>query len=119
MFLKCFGRAATSVKFFWIDDVWVTGYIAKHLNISHQDIGTIWTMNKGQLLLYKSIQNPSIYHQDFLSGPMDGDFELSQALHRRATWCYVNTCYNNIYHELSPGNISHLVNFNVVKKLFP
>ena len=28
--------AAKQVKFFWIDDVWVTGYIAKHLNIVHQ-----------------------------------------------------------------------------------
>lgn len=29
-------KAAQIVKFFWIDDVWITGYIAKHLNIEHQ-----------------------------------------------------------------------------------
>ena len=29
-------RAAQVVKFFWIDDVWITGYIAQHLNIKHQ-----------------------------------------------------------------------------------
>ena len=50
---------------------------------------------------------------------MDRDLALSLALHRRATWCYVNTCYNNIYNEHRPVNISHLVNYNVIKKLFP
>ena len=48
-------------------------------------------MNKSQLL-YKSIQNPTIHHEDFLSGSMDRE-ELSLALHRRAT------CYNNIYRD--------------------
>ena len=28
--------AAQVVRFFWIDDVWVTGYIAEHLKIEHQ-----------------------------------------------------------------------------------
>ena len=28
--------AAQDVPFFWIDDVWVTGSIAKHLQIEHQ-----------------------------------------------------------------------------------
>ena len=29
-------KAAQSVKFFWIEDAWITGYIAKHLKIEHQ-----------------------------------------------------------------------------------
>ena len=29
-------QAAKVLKFFWIDDVWITGYIPQHLNISHQ-----------------------------------------------------------------------------------
>ena len=44
-------------------------------------------MNKNQLL-YKSIQNPTIYHEDFQSGTMDLE-EVSLVLHRRATWCYL------------------------------
>ena len=107
-------EAATRVKFFWIDDVWVTGYIARHL-----DMIKYWTMNKGHLLLYKSIQNPSIYHPDYLSGPMDRDAALSLALHRRAAWCFVNKCYNNVYREHAPIQISQLVNSKVVKKFFP
>ena len=112
-------EAATNLKFFWIDDAWVTGYIAGDLNITHLDMMKYWTMNKGQLLLYKSIQNPTIYHEDFVSGPMDRDEELSLALHRRATWCYKYKCYNNIYREHSPVQISQQVNNNVIKKVFP
>ena len=37
-------QAAKVVKFFWIDDVWITGYIARHLKIEHQ-------------VNYKSLQN--------------------------------------------------------------
>ena len=102
--------AATRLKFFWIDDAWVTGYIAEDLNITHLDMMKYWTMNKGQLLLYKSTQNPTIYHEDFVSGPMDRDEELSLALHRRATWCYNFNCYNNIYRDQS-------ANISVIKKL--
>ena len=91
-------EAATRLKFFWIDDAWVTGYIAEDLNITHLDMMKYCTMNKSQLL-YKSIQNPTIYHEDFLSGPMDRDEEVSLALHRRATWCYNFNCYNNIYRD--------------------
>ena len=112
-------EAATKVKFFWIDDVWVTGYIAEHLQINHLDMIKYWTMSKGQLLLHKSIQSPAIYHQDYISGPMDRDADLSLALHRRAAWCYVNKCYNNVYREQSQVQISQLVNYNVIKKLFP
>ena len=115
-------EAATRLKFFWIDDAWVTGYIARDLNITHLDIRQFWTESKAQLLLHKSIQNPTIYHEDFLSGPMDREEELSLALHRRATWCYNYNCFNNIYREEredSPVQTNQMVNFNAIKNLFP
>ena len=112
-------RAATAVKFFWIDDVWVTGFLARHLAIQHLDIIKYWTMQRGRLLLYKSIQNPDIYHEDFVSGPMDRDAGLSLALHRRARWCHLNRCYNNIYQQHKPHRITELLNLNMIKKLFP
>ena len=115
MFLKYFGRAATAVKFFWIEDVWVTGYLAQHLNINFLDMDQYWTIHSGKLLLYKSLQNPDIYHEDFVSGPMDKDLDLSMAIHRRARWCHVYKCYNNIYQEHPPHNISEMVNFNMIK----
>ena len=33
---KALAEAAKVLKFFWIDDVWVTGYLAKFLQIEHQ-----------------------------------------------------------------------------------
>ena len=71
-------KANARLKFFWTDDAWVTGYIAGDLKITHLDMMKYCTMNKSQ-----SLQNPTIYHQNFLSGPMDRDKELSLALHRR------------------------------------
>ena len=111
-------EAATRVKFFWIDDVWVCGYLAEHLNIRHLDMIKYWTPRPYQLLLYKSVQNPDIYHEDFVSGPMNREHDLSLALHRKATWCYLNKCYNNVYREHKPHRISELVNFNIIKTYF-
>ena len=31
-------QAATGAKYFWIDDVWVTGFLAGDLNITHLDM---------------------------------------------------------------------------------
>ena len=33
---QAISKAAQVVRFFWIDDVWVSGYIAEHLKIEHQ-----------------------------------------------------------------------------------
>ena len=33
---RAISEAAQVVRFFWIDDVWVSGYIAQHLKIEHQ-----------------------------------------------------------------------------------
>ena len=129
-------EAAQQVKFFWIDDVWVTGrvkallssfthhqrwalsgYIAGHLNIEHQDCIKYWTMRGDQLLLYKSLQNPHHYCPDFMSGPMNRDRDLTVALQRRARsvhnkltvinftndyysrWNYFNKANNNVYNS--------------------
>ena len=48
-----FHSYVVKVTFFWIDDVWVTGYLAKHLGIKHQDCIKYWTMKRDQLLLHK------------------------------------------------------------------
>ena len=33
---QAISEAAQVVRFFWIDDVWVSGFIAEHLKIQHQ-----------------------------------------------------------------------------------
>ena len=91
------------MTFFWIDDVWVTGYLAQHLGIEHQDCIQHWTMKRDQLLLHKvdisaldistyistiylhqALQHPDNYLPDYISGPMDRDRALNMALHTRA-----------------------------------
>ena len=76
-------------------------------------------MKADQLLLYKSIQNPADYVPDYLSGPMNRDKALNMALHRRARWCYLNKCNNDIYNEHIPKKITELAFSNIIKKIFP
>ena len=85
---------AQRTRFFWIDDVWVTGYLARELGIQQQDI---WVTRRAEagVLVYKSIQNPFLYHREFTSDPMDWNNSLSMALYRRARWCYLNKCLNH------------------------
>ena len=33
---RAISEASQELTFFWIDDVWVSGYIAEHLKIEHQ-----------------------------------------------------------------------------------
>ena len=85
-------RAAQRVKFLWVDDAWVTGFLAQHLQIKHQvtydcfffktyilffdkmkyffqDCGKYWVLDDGKkMLLYKSLQNLETYVPDFISG---------------------------------------------------
>ena len=86
-----------STKYFWIDDIWVTGFLAEKVGIKHQDMIRYWTMSTEQLMLMKSMQSPDVYHRDFLSSPLFRNYELAIALEQRAKWCYFNKCKNNIY----------------------
>lgn len=92
--------AAAGSPVFWIDDVWVTGYLASKVGIKHLDINHLWTMRGEELLLYKTIQTPYTHNKDFLAGPMNRNFQLSYALQRKAKWCFQSNCYNNIYRML-------------------
>ena len=107
--LKYFHRAATTVKFYWLEEVWVTGYLAEYLNIPHIDMTKYYIFHKGELMLDKSMQNLDIYNEDFVSGPMERDLglSLSMALHIRARWCY-----NNVYQE---HRFSEMVKFSMIK----
>ena len=90
-------EVAQTTKFFWIDDTWVTGYLAKELGIGHVDLREFFVMELEKILLMKSAQNPEIYHRDYLAAPNARDFEISHTLHKHAEWCYKNKCNNNMY----------------------
>ena len=90
--------AQMSKKMFWIDDVWVTGFLAEDLQIEHKDVATFFTMSTEELLLQKVLQNQAKQMKDFLAGPMNRDFQISKVLAEKAKWCYAKKCYNEIYH---------------------
>ena len=83
-------KAAINTWLFWIDDVWVTGFLAEKLRIEHQDMHQFWSMKAEELLLHKTMQSPHMHHIDYISGPMHRNYELSKALHNKAEWCFVN-----------------------------
>ncbi|XP_011257775.1 beta-1,3-galactosyltransferase 5 [Camponotus floridanus] len=81
--------AKSSHKYFWIDDVFVTGILRKDLNIKIQDISKIYTIDhrylecciKGKTNLLKC---------EFLIGPNGGDTELQVRFQEFAKFCHVN-----------------------------
>ena len=64
-----------------------------------QELNEYWTDNLKVLLLHKAVQNPEVYNPDLLTGPTDRDLSLALALERKAAWCYLNRCNNNIYNR--------------------
>ena len=127
-------EAAKHVKFLWIDDAWVTGYIRDYLNISiqvsqisirfdvffifftPQDFKLYWTGSSKVLLLHKAVQNVEMYQPDLLSGPTDRDLSLASAVDRKAAWCYVERCNNNLYYQGGAGK-NDMGTFELLKKL--
>ena len=75
-------------------------------------------MSSKALLLHKAVQNPEIYHPDFLSGPTDKDMSLASVLERKSSWCYLNTCNNNIYYRDKKVTQDEMTSFNLIRKLF-
>ena len=103
-------EASLDVKYFWIDDIWVTGYLAAKVGIEHLNMVRYWTTSMEQMLLMKSLQNPSLFHHDFVSGPMFRDYKIAMAMEQRAKWCYMHQCKNNIYnpaHDISEDELEN------------
>ena len=109
-------QAAREKRMFWIDDVWVTGYLARQLGIQHTDFSPYWTMQSGPLLDNKVPdrntdhrnnrrpqlqQSPARFHPDFIGGPTGRDLNLSLRLQDKAEWCFTQRCWNNIYNIVS------------------
>jgi len=90
-------EVAKTTKFFWIDDAWVTGYLAGALGIKHVDLIEFFVMEMERMILMKTVQNPEIYHRDYLAAPNARNYEISYTLHKHAEWCYRNKCNNNMY----------------------
>ena len=82
-------EVAQTTKFFWIDDAWVTGYLAKKLRVEHVRLNEFFEMQMEKIILSKSIQNPEIYHKDILASPNARNYDISYTLHKHAEWYYI------------------------------
>lgn len=74
-------------KYFWIDDVFVTGILRKDLNIKIQDIGEIYTTDYRYLECCMKGRTSRL-KCEFLIGPNGGDAELQVRFKDFARFCH-------------------------------
>lgn len=82
--------AESSRKYFWIDDVFVTGILRKDLNIKIQDIGEMYTTDYRYLECCMKGRTSRL-KCEFLIGPNGGDAELQVRFKDFAKFCHA-TC---------------------------
>ncbi|XP_070157666.1 beta-1,3-galactosyltransferase 5 isoform X2 [Polyergus mexicanus] len=86
---KLINYAETSHKYFWIDDVFVTGILRKVLYIKIQDISKMFTTD------YRYLEccikgKTSLLKCEFLIGPNGGNAELQVKFKEFAKFCHAN-----------------------------
>ena len=109
-----------STKFLWIDDVYVTGFLRRNLNITMINTGKYQILGAKKLLKRKSILSPNLYLNDYINTLVGrGEskmkvcqifqilkicnriffyFQLYFGLNQYAKWCYYVKCRTNIYY---------------------
>ena len=75
--------------------------------------------NPERLKFVKNIQSPVVYNKDLLAGPTRRDFERGSLLERRARWCWINKCYNNVYFESATLSDSDQLISNMLSNAVP
>lgn len=94
-------RAKTR-KFFWIDDVFVTGFLREDLNITFVDTNKYQMLDAGTMLKRKAVLKPNLYLEDYINtlvGRGEHQLKMFTALDHHARWCYLQKCRTNIYNE--------------------
>jgi hypothetical protein len=81
--------ASKTVRYFWIDDTYVTGLLAQVVGISHQDIHQYFTLHPEYLEC--CIQDKS-HLCDYIVGPSGGDPALLLHFQRHAASCQEQKC---------------------------
>ena len=96
-------KAATGAKYFWIDDVWVTGILRQSIGLDLTNIPLSITTSSSHLQMSKAIQSQRSWHWDFLGGPAPSGKAANEQLTEGARLCFLGKCLNNIYRpELQP-----------------
>ena len=94
---KRLANEAQGSSYFWVDDAWITGFLAKKLGIKHMELNIYRTMDPTTMINAKSRQSPAKYHKDYVWGKMFTNISVFNSLQKKAHWCFLNKCQNNIY----------------------
>ncbi|XP_067011634.2 beta-1,3-galactosyltransferase 5 [Anabrus simplex] len=85
-------EVSKKINYFWIDDTFVTGILAKYARIKLQDISEHFTANSEYIeCCLKYVGGPK-YTCDYIVGPNGGDVKLIVKFQKYAYFCYVNQC---------------------------
>lgn len=72
-------REAQKEPYFWIDDVFITGILAKKVNLTHMSIHSLVL---GRTEMKNIFSNPIAYHKEFIFGPPNLSEDQIMALHK-------------------------------------
>ena len=80
-------------KYFWIDDVFVTGYLRDQLNISLVDTQKYQTYSPAEMLKIKSNLNQNQYHRDYINTLL-----WSRGPNQKKVSNFKDCIYQELYH---------------------
>lgn len=83
-------RTVNKLKYFWVDDVFVTGTAAKIANISHIKINDLYDLESGGLIDWSNNSDKTMWNKVF--APTWGDLVLSRKAYRKTLTCWVKGC---------------------------
>jgi hypothetical protein len=92
---KTLVEASKTVHYFWIDDTYVTGLLARVVGISHQDIHQYFTLHPEYL---ECCIQDKIHLCDYIVGPSGGDPALLLRFQRHAATCQKRKCLQRPSH---------------------
>lgn len=93
---KTLVEASKTVRYFWIDDTYVTGLLAQVVGISHQDIHQYFTLHPEYL---ECCIQDEIHLCDYIVGPSGGDHVLLLNFQRHAVSCQERKCLQRSSHR--------------------
>ncbi|CAG7734243.1 unnamed protein product [Allacma fusca] len=91
-------KLSHSEKYFWIDDVHITGTLREKSGVPLIDMSAIFTHYKGQMMCCLTPANAKSKHYqpfwcDFLVGPTNDDMQLLSLLQQHSRFCHTTkTC---------------------------
>ena len=96
-------QAATGAKYFWIDDVWVTGILRQSIGLELTNIPLTITTSSSHMQMSKAMQSQLSWHWDFLAGPAPSQKANSLQLTQQARLCFLEKCLSSVYRpEVQP-----------------